>query len=439
LNGRKIASDLLLASSYHLLEKLVGYVVLLLMARHLSVGRMGEFFFAVAVASFLALFTELGTHNYLIRRVANEPGDAARALSEVLSLRLPVMGLVFLLLNGAVAVVEPELLRTMLLTSIFVLLQELYYSFGAAFLGLRRVGLRVATGLGAQILLAILVAAAVAAGSGLATILLAYVGSSLALVVVAAVAARRWVGPFRPVLDSNRWRAVAVAAAPLFALGAVGWLHSKVDTMMLGVLGSYEAVASYEVAYKFFEVSRFAIRPIAMIFFPLCAGLVAAGDWPALRRLTRRIMLSVVALGLAAAAFVLPLAELLIVSLFGTTYQSSTGVLQVLFLGAPALYSGMVGVFVATAMRQERKALILTAICLLANVVANAIVIPLWGALGAAWTTVATETILGVGLVVAVFRRVSKLHLATATATNEDSAGERSSAAALGVDRDATL
>jgi O-antigen/teichoic acid export membrane protein len=370
--------------------------------------------------------------------VANDPPDGTRALSEVLALRLPVMGLVFLLLNAAVAIVEPGILQTMLLTSTFVLLQELYYSFGALFLGLRRVGLRVATGVGGQILLAALVAAAVAADRGLGTILLGYAGSSLALVLATAVAARRCVGAFRPIWDARRSRAVAAAAAPLFALGALGWLHSKADTIMLGVLGSYEAVAGYEVAYKFLEVSRIAIRPVSMIFFPLCAALVAAGDWPALRRLTGRILLGVVVLGLAAVALVTSLAEPLITSLFGVAYRSSAEVLQVLFLGAPALYAGMAGVFVATALRRERRALGLAAVCLSANVTANAFVIPVWGALGAAWTTVATETILGVGLVFVVFRGLAGPR-AAAGATEGNGSGEQRPAAAWGIDRDAAL
>ena len=40
----------------------------------------------------------------------------------------------------------------------------------------------------------------------------------------------------------------------------------------LHFIGSAEEVARYEAGYKFYEISRFAVRPTGVVFFPLCAS-----------------------------------------------------------------------------------------------------------------------------------------------------------------------
>jgi O-antigen/teichoic acid export membrane protein len=90
---------------------------------------------------------------------------------------------------------------------------------------------------------------------------------------------------------------------------------------------------------------------------------------------------------LATASFILPL-------LFGPAYASSAPVLQVLYLAVPALYANMIGGLVARSLDLERTAVAWMALCVLLNVALNAVAIPLWGPLGAAWSSVASQTLL---------------------------------------------
>lgn len=387
-------------------EKLAGYVVLAILARHLEVSSLGELFFAATLCMFAGLATELGTNVHLVRRVAPQPERAAEHLAQVISLRLPLFALVLAALNGIGRLAAPELAPTLLLTSVYTMLQELSWCFAACLVGLRRVVERVAVGLVGPLLLVLLVPAVLRAGGGLHAVLAGYVAAHAVGLAIAFAVVRRRAGPLPLAWRPAEAAEVLRASLPLFALGLLGLAHFKADSLLLGLLRSYEAVAEYEIPYKVFEVSRMLIRPFSIVFFPVLAGLAARGGWDEFASSGRRLLGGVGALGLVAAGAVFVVAEPLLALLFGPGYAASAPVLRVLFLSAPALFVVHLGSFVAAALHRERTLATATALCLLANAGLNLVAIPRWGALGAAWITFATESGLALWTLVLVFAAV---------------------------------
>lgn len=393
----KIKRDLFLATTSNVAQKMIGYVVIVVLARHLDKAKMGEFFFATTFASFFALCTELGTSNYLIRRVAEDAGNALSHLSEVIAIRLPLFGVSFLLLTVSTLLVKPDLLAIVLLSASYLFLQDLYYSFGAFFLGLRRVADRLLTALGAQFLLLGLVLAAVRWNGSLEEILACYILANLFLVGIAVAFVRKKIGRSRLRWKLELARTVLRASLPFFALTILGLLHFKIDTVMLGVMRSYTVVATYEASAKLLEVSRFVVRPAAMIFFPICAGLVARGEWPQFRAVFRKLLLVAGGLGVAVGGVVILSAGFIVPAIFGSRYDDSVPILRILYLTVPSLYLGFVFTFLANALHLEAKAAGIMLASLVLNILLNCMAIPFWGAYGAAWSTLVSETFLAAG------------------------------------------
>jgi O-antigen/teichoic acid export membrane protein len=77
-----------------------------------------------------------------------------------------------------------------------------------------------------------------------------------------------------------------------------------------------------------------------------------------------------------------------------------------LFLAAPTLFTGVLTVFLIHTLHLELIALRVVITCLVANVVLNAVAIPLWGPMGAACVTLVTQTLWTVWIVRIVFRRL---------------------------------
>jgi O-antigen/teichoic acid export membrane protein len=86
-------------------------------------------------------------------------------------------------------------------------------------------------------------------------------------------------------------------------------------------------------------------------------------------------------------------AGLIVRLVWGAAYGDTAAVLRILYLAVPPLYLGFIATFLAGALHREGAAARVLALCLAANVALNLFAIPRWGPLGAAWTTLITETL----------------------------------------------
>jgi O-antigen/teichoic acid export membrane protein len=273
-------------------------------------------------------------------------------------------------------------------------------------IGRRLVGLRLATLLGGQLLLALCVGISVLAGGSLKSVLLGYVAANVITLCLTAMVVHSRFGavPLRRPTDST-WR-LARVAAPFGALTVLGLLHSKADTLMLYALSSSAAVATYESAYKLLEVSRFLVRPAVTVFFPICAALAAREKWDDFTIAYRRLLTAAGSAGAVVAALVMSLAGVVIPLVWGGRYVEAVPVLRILYLAVPILYLQTVALFVAGALHLEGTALKAIVAALASNVALNLVAVPRWGALGAAATTLVTELGLTGWLLYLVSRRL---------------------------------
>jgi O-antigen/teichoic acid export membrane protein len=406
MNWRQIRTNIVLVGGSQLLQKLVGFLVIAIMTRHLAREQMGEFFLAAAIGTLAAQATELGTSRHLIRSAASDRAGALGHLSQIVSLRLPVMVLTFVVVNVACFVVKPSLSDTLLLVSLYLLLQDLAFSFSAFFVGLERYGYRVTIELLGQVLLAGLTLLLVSLGGGFRAILWAYVVAHASALAVTYWLVRSTHGPLHLRWSMEAARGVVRQSLPVFGVTLLDTAHFKAGTVMLGFLRPLSTVASYEAAYRLFEVSRLGIRPVALIFYPICVALAARHDWPELRRLFRKLTRTSLLIGSAATLVVVAAAGYIVPIVFGPRYSDSVPLVRVLFLAAPTLFTGVLTVFLVHTLHLELLAIRLALGCIAANVLLNALAIPLWGPIGAAWVTLCTQTIWTVWLVVAVLRRL---------------------------------
>ncbi len=406
INWKKTKKDLLLASFSHFIYKVVGYLVLTILTRYLAKGEMGEFFFAASLATFFALITQVGTDNYLIREVAEKPGSAVQRFSEVVFLRILLVPLYLLLLNGFTFIFKPQIAEVVFLTSIYVLLEQLYSSFGSLFIGIKKIKYNVIVGVGTRFLLVFLIYAVAKLDGGLIEIITCYLIANALLVGGSFLIFRIKLGQLKFTWKLNKARETLGLSFPLFVLTVLGLIHFKVDVLMLGFMKSYSMVATYEAAYKLFEASQFLTVPIGMIFLPLFSELAYQESWKEIKRVIKKLMLVLMTLGTGITVLAFLLAGIVIPFVFGNKYGDSISVFKVLYLTVPILYSANISMVLAKSIYLERKAIKIMLACTILNILLNCAGIPLWGVLGAAWATFASETILAVLLLRLNFQEI---------------------------------
>jgi O-antigen/teichoic acid export membrane protein len=239
-------------------------------------------------------------------------------------------------------------------------------------------------------------------------VLLTYLLADMGLVIGTYLLVRRDFGPiplrfgWRQSLDLMR------VSAPFFLFNILTIVHLRLDTLMVGLLLNLTQVAYYDLGMKMLEVARFVIRPFNSVFYPIFSEMAAQQRWRPLR---------LQALGLTAAAFVSGVAatlgmywfgSALIVLLFGQGYEASVAPAKILFLSMPLIYVHFVLTILANALHQERLSAWLLGMSALLNLALNVYVIPRFGILGAAWTTLASQAFLTISMAWLIASRLSK-------------------------------
>ncbi|MGC1304710.1 MAG: oligosaccharide flippase family protein [Caulobacteraceae bacterium] len=194
-------------------------------------------------------------------------------------------------------------------------------------------------------------------------------------------------------------------AIPLGVVDVIGVILVSVPTLVLGALVPAESVAVFSVANRIANVFITVVGAIGNAASPRFALLADEGD-------RKRLGRTVSHMALLAAAVCLPPALLLIVfpseamGLFGHGYRGGAAVLRVLILG-DLVFVGFACCSELLAMAGEGKLLRrLNFVLLGACGVFSAALIPMFGALGAAWAMALTMSLNGLLVGFGVARRL---------------------------------
>ena len=138
--------DLILSVLAQLVQKLPGLVAAIVLARYFDKDLIGQFFFCGVVGSIAATASHLGTDRELRRSSAQRPGEALAMLGQALPLRIGATVALWVGINAVMALVQPDLLLICALTTLYLLVGDLFFSYSAIFVGFRWTGLRLAVG-----------------------------------------------------------------------------------------------------------------------------------------------------------------------------------------------------------------------------------------------------------------------------------------------------
>ncbi len=401
--------NLLAAGLIQIVDKLSGYVIIVLLTHYIDRIQLGGMFFAATLSSVFASITSFGTNTYLLREVAVAPEQSLARLSEVVSIRLVLMVVCWLGLNVFFLFIYPGLALIMLLTSSEDFLEEFYYGFGAFFLGHKKVGFRLLTSTSMKIVLVGLVAVVILSGGSLVQILFCYILANLLLVLFAVWLVVTRFGPIRLRFDLRVAAKVLGHSFPFFIFDFLTIAHFRADTLMVGLILDLKQVASYALGIKLLEVAQFIVRPLSMVFLPLFSELASQRNLERLNRMLKKMLVTAGIVGALGSMGMLLAGPWIVVFLFGENYADSLLPAQILFLSVPFILIAYVSIFVANAVRIEKLTVLVMAFSVGLNILLNLVAIPRAGLVGAAWMTVLTECILAALLLYFISRRMKSL------------------------------
>jgi O-antigen/teichoic acid export membrane protein len=387
--------------------RLIALVTVIATLKQLTPAPYGTFTTLVNYTAIVSVVLDLGFNVLYVREGARHPADIQRYLRNVMSLRILMAVVSFVILAGALAIAGLNMLLIpgfvlMVLTSYSTLLRNTLYA-------VQRLGYEAVAVVLESIVLLALVIVGIKINAGVTYFVWAYAAqygfSCLYFAIVLAwkkIATVGW--RFEPAL-LREWFFQGLPFALTFVLTI---LYFKVDQPILYALRQHVEAGWYAAAYKPFEALLFIPMTLLSVVFPVLS--VYFRERPQeLADAVSRFFKALLVVGWPIAVGLFMLAHPLTTMFLGSDYANSEPAIRILSL---ALVLGFVNNAFIGALSASDHQLSFTWAAgwsLVANVSLNLVLIPLYGYIGASWATVLTELVLGAAGWVLTARHIGRI------------------------------
>lgn len=402
----RVPLNAILLSTSQFVRAAIGFLFFLFLARRLGPGDFGKYMFAFSLAEIFSIIGDLGLHEYSIREIARRPKLLKERLTGILALKT--------LLSSTSAIIMVAILpflgkdrATSLAVVAFALAQIGYSWFYAstiafaakqdlhiqAFLWLMEKALFAAAG----------VAVILATGSDFVLVAFSntfvqFFGGALAV----SIAWRKY-GPWVRSLHRDQWSRYLKAAIPFGLIVAFYLVYFRIDSVMISFFRGDEEVGQYSAAYNLVSALMFLPAGLVGALFPRLAGSYSSPD-DDLDLPFQKAARWLLALSMPMAVGIWLLADPLVLSLLGETYQPAATALAILGWVLPVWFLTFLQGNILTIVERQNAVAAVGFANMLLNVGLNLFIIPRYGFTGAAVTTLITE-LLGLTLMFWLLRR----------------------------------
>jgi O-antigen/teichoic acid export membrane protein len=383
----------------------------ILLARYLGPAQFGDYTWAMLVLSFFALFSTMGTEQIIVRDLSTSERSAWPAvMTTAIGLRL-VTSTVALALCWGVTLLLPISAnqRLLVLAASGTLLFSFQFSsslkttFDLGFRSEQHMLTPAALLAIDRVVTALLIGVGVWLKLPLFWLALFIVYSDVPFFVLLALASWRAHG-WRIRLPHWREFAQLRISLPLMLDNTLSFIHHRADIFLLAAISGPFSVGIYAAAQRVLDPLGSAINMFCTSFYPALASAREQSPTSFARTLTTG--LSYVLLALAPLAVVLTLRDREVVALlYGAKYAGSALPLALLMWALVAVAVMEVVYSACLAARMERFVPWVSGLAMVGNLSLNALLLPHWGATGAAWSTLGSESLQGLVLGVALARR----------------------------------
>ncbi|MGB9359657.1 MAG: flippase [Acidimicrobiia bacterium] len=202
----------------------------------------------------------------------------------------------------------------------------------------------------------------------------------------------------RMAVDSEKARALVRESWPLL-IGAVAvTLYMRVDVAMLGLLSGDEETGLYVAATRISELWYFVPVAAMAAIRPRLSRRYAANEMDAYKQETQQVLTAGWVLSLIAIILTVIFAGALILFLYGDAFTGSETVLRIHILAAPFVFLGVGASQWFVDRGLTREVMVRSVAGAVANIGINLLLIPAYGATGAAIATLISYGISGVFL-----------------------------------------
>lgn len=414
---QRVAKNSLFPMATSLLGRLLDMAFAMYWLRVLGSDETGKYAFAVVIVSHLDILANFGLGTLLTREVARDRQAAGRYLGNTLATRLAlwalsmvVVGVLLGPLSGAMGI-TPDVGAAILLFAIGLLPSLMSGTLSALFQAYEKFEYPAAVTVLTTVLKIALGVAALESGLGFVGI--AGVSTVVNLLTLALLFGLMLAVLFRPrlELDFAFSRDMLKVSYPLMLNNLLNSLFFRVDSVMLKPMAGNTALGYYSTAYKFIDGLGIISSSFTLAIFPLLSQHAQSS-----RELLARTfgfalkLLLVVSLPICIGTTLIA-SEVILLFAGAKFLPDSAIALQILIWFLPLSFVNGVTQYLLIAINQQRFITVSFAVATVFNLATNLLLIPRYGYIGAAVTTVLSEWVLMVPFWYCVSRNLPPIPL----------------------------
>jgi O-antigen/teichoic acid export membrane protein len=391
--GKKIAINVLINSCAKALSTVLALVSVGFITRYLGTEGFGNYATAVAFLSLFSAMADLGLYNIATREISRFGADEKKIMGNVFSLRI-IISASILILAPLVIFFFPysrEIREGIIIVAVAFLFSSGYQVLNGVFqknLAMYKVAIGELTGKVVQVTTVILTTIY---DWGFDWIIMAMLLNMAVSFLIIFLWSRKYI-KIKLQFDFSYWKEFLKESLPMGAVAIISFVYFKMDTILLSVIKGGADVGIYNAAYKVLENST---------FFPaLICGLVL----PIMSRdiFTNRKNFQIIS-DQTLKFFILLIVPLTIVTLFlsegiigligGAAFTESAHVLRILIFALALIFFGHFFNAILIVSNLQKKLMLVLLVAAIVNISLNAIAIPRFSYLGAAYVSVITELV----------------------------------------------
>lgn len=376
-------------------QKAIAFISFFFVARWNGADVTGRYFYAVAITSVFVVLTDLGLTPVVIREMAASKERGVALLTKAIHAKMILIpiaiiaSLGYAYLTGA----SREILIAVAIACGVMSCDAVSLLAYGVLRGQRRLGFEAIGMLATQILTAIvaITVSRLLPGNVHALVVSLLVGSVWN--IIWSVLQWRRLGLIAQESSTLSWKQLARLALPFALAGIFVKIYSYVDTLLLERFHTTVIIGQYAVAYKITYAFQFLPLTFVAALYPGLSSAYAEGDKKVLRSLfqgsLRLMMLAAIPITVGLSVF-----SAWIPWLYGSSYQGAVLPLTILaWVLVPIFLDFPIGSLLNATHRAGYKTAAM-GISMVVNAIANLLLVPSLGAVGAAWSAVISFTLL---------------------------------------------
>ncbi len=387
-----IKKNFMFTASYQLVNMLMPLITAPYIARVLGAQTLGTYTFTFTIAGYFLLFANLGFSFHGRRIIAANKGnrtEVSKAFAEIYSLQTITAASVTIFYLLYIFLVAESSYRILLLVQTFYVASAIA-DVSWLFFGVENFKTTSIRNFAIKFITVVAMFLFVKSPDDVIVYALIMAGGTLLSQIVL------WIG-VPSIVDIKRefWKLKLIhvkRSLILFVPVIAVSLYTVMDKLMLGSIGSMEELAFYENAHKVISIPIGLITAFETVMLPRMVNLTAKVDTYRVNKLLDESFSLVMMAGAPMMCGLIAVSDLLTTVMFGSAFERTGNVMMILAITILfASWAGVIRKEILVPRNMDKEYVISVFLGAVINMVLNFILISKFGAIGAAYATVAAE------------------------------------------------